>query len=215
MMVICQLRKLSRKLYKQIYSLYYRSFLGSCGDHVYFGGMNNIVGGKYISIGSFTTFQKCLYLTAWDRYRDKKFSPKIKIGKKCDFGAFNHITCINEIEIGDGVLTGKWVTITDNDHGGTSYKELLVRPQERCIISKGKVTIGKNVFIGDKATILSGVTIGEGAVIGANSVVSKDVPPFSVVVGNPAKVIKKSYKLNRNEKDESICYVPSSISLHS
>lgn len=190
MMVICQLRKLSHKVYKHIYSLYYRTFLGSCGNRVYFEGMNNIIGGKYISIGSYSTFQKCLYLTAWDRYHNQNFSPKITIGSKCDFGAFNHITCINEIEIGDGILTGKWVTITDNNHGGTSYDELQFRPQERDIISKGKVTIGKNVFIGDKATILSGVTIGEGAVIGANSVVSKDVPPFCVVVGNPAKVIK-------------------------
>ena len=57
--------------------------------------------------------------------------------------------------------------------------------------SKGPVIIGDNVWIGDKATILGGVTIGESVIIAANSVVTKDVPPYSVVAGIPAKVIKK------------------------
>ena len=56
--------------------------------------------------------------------------------------------------------------------------------------SKGPVIIEENVWIGDKVTILPGVTVGQGAVIAANSVVSKDVPAFSVVGGIPAKVIK-------------------------
>lgn len=62
------------------------------------------------------------------------------------------------------------------------------------MVSKGPVIIGKNVWIGDKATILPGVTIGEGAVIAANSVVSKNVPPFSVVGGIPARIIKQNQK---------------------
>lgn len=58
------------------------------------------------------------------------------------------------------------------------------------IHSKGKVTIGSNVVISMNATILSGVTIGCGAVIGAGSVVTKNVPPFAIVGGNPAKLIR-------------------------
>ena len=61
---------------------------------------------------------------------------------------------------------------------------------------KGPVTIGNNVWIGDNIIILSGVTIGDGAVIGAGSIVTKDVPPFSIAVGNPAKVIKKRFSDN-------------------
>ena len=61
-------------------------------------------------------------------------------------------------------------------------------PIKRKIYSKGPVIIGKNVWIGDKATTLPGVTIGDGAVIGANTVVTKDVPPFCIVVGNPATI---------------------------
>ncbi len=55
---------------------------------------------------------------------------------------------------------------------------------------KGPIIIGNDVWIGTGVTILSGVTIGDGAVIGANAVVSKDVPPYAIAVGNPARVVK-------------------------
>ena len=83
------------------------------------------------------------------------------------------------------------MTITDNSHGDTSIDIRSYPPISRPLVSKGKVVIGENVWIGDKATILPGVSIGDGAVIGANAVVTKDVPPYSVVVGNPAKIINK------------------------
>lgn len=63
-------------------------------------------------------------------------------------------------------------------------------PISRKLYSKGAVTIGKNVWIGDKATILPNVTVGEGAVIAANAVVTKSVPPYCVVAGNPAKIVR-------------------------
>lgn len=56
--------------------------------------------------------------------------------------------------------------------------------------SKGSIIIKDDVWIGKSATILSGVTIGQGAIIGANSVVAKDIPPYAIVVGNPAKIIR-------------------------
>lgn len=59
--------------------------------------------------------------------------------------------------------------------------------------SKGDVIIGNDVWVGDGALILSGVNIGDGAVIGARSVVTRDVPPYCIVAGNPAKFIKKRF----------------------
>lgn len=59
--------------------------------------------------------------------------------------------------------------------------------------SKGCVIIGNDVWIGTEAVILSGVTIGDGAVIGARSVVTRDVPPYAVVAGNPARLVKRRF----------------------
>lgn len=116
--------------------------------------------------------------------------PIMKIGNNVSIGEYTHITCANRIEIGDGLLTGRFVLITDNSHGGSTLDEMTHPALTRKVKSKGPVIIGKNVWIGDKATILPGVTIGECSIIGANSVVTKDIPPYSVACGNPAKVIK-------------------------
>jgi virginiamycin A acetyltransferase len=58
------------------------------------------------------------------------------------------------------------------------------------VSSKGPIVIGSDVWIGSQVCILSGVTIGDGAIVGANSTVTRDVPPFSIVAGNPARVVK-------------------------
>lgn len=147
-------------------------------------------GEEYISIGDNVIFRKHCVLTAWDKYGLDGFTPKIHIGDSCSFGEYNHITAINCIEIGDNLLTGRWVTISDNGHGGTDYLSLQTPPIKRRLHSKGSVKIGNNVWIGDKATILPGVTIGDGVVVGANSVVTKDIPNYCVVAGNPARIVK-------------------------
>lgn len=152
------------------------------------------LGEDCIEIGDRTRIERGCIITAWKRTPDGgEHTPSIVIGAGCCIGEYNHITAINKIVIGDHLLTGRWVTITDNNHGDSSYEILQMDPCARPVVSKGAVVIGDNVWIGDKATILSGVTIGDGAVIAANSVVTKDVPAYSVVAGNPAKVIKKTY----------------------
>ena len=174
----------------QLKSLLIRSNFKYCHKSVVFEGISKLLGTQFITIQKGCSFQSGLYLTAWPHCGDEVFNPNISIGENCSFGAHNHITCTNRIVIGDGLLTGKWVTITDNSHGKTDYENLCIRPGKRKIISKGPVCIGKNVWIGDKVTILSGVNIGDNSVIGANSVVTHDVPPFTVVAGNPAKILK-------------------------
>lgn len=184
----------SKKLqyYKdRFYSIWLSYGFKSIGHNVLFDNPISLIGEEYISIGDNTTFRKLCILTAHSQYLNYNFTPQITIGNDCHFGQHNHITAINEIQIGDGVLTGSWVTITDNAHGNTDYESLKLKPAERKLFSKGKVVIGNNVWIGDKATILPGVTIGDGAIIAANSVVTKDVPAYSVVGGIPAKIIKE------------------------
>ena len=92
--------------------------------------------------------------------------------------------------IGNNVLTGPRVLITDNAHGDSLFKLLDTAPIERFLYSKGKVVIEDNVWIAEGAMIMPGVRIGKGSIIAANSVVTKDIPPYSVAAGTPAKIIK-------------------------
>lgn len=151
----------------------------------------DIRGGKHIAIGNNTFIGKRTVLTAWDRQGEKVFFPEIFIGNMVSIGEDCHITAINKIEIGNNVLMGKKITITDNSHGASDAESFLLPPAHRPWVSKGAVIIGDNVWIGDKATILAGVTIGKNAIIGANSLVTKDVPANCIVGGIPAKLIKK------------------------
>lgn len=167
-----------------------RTKFKSCHKTVRFEHLGKLGGGKFISIGAYSDVQQFTYLTAWPGHNANGRKPEIIIGNDCHIGAFNHITCIDSIIIGDGFVSGKWVTITDNGHGGTSKEDMMLPVSKRPIVSKGPIRIGKNVWVGDKATILAGVTIGDGSIIAANSVITKDVPPYSVVAGSPAKIIK-------------------------
>lgn len=150
----------------------------------------SLKGGKYIEIGNNSALGRNGVLQAWDYHQNKKYSPGITIGDGCWIGDYFHISSTNKICIGNNVLTGCWVTILDNSHGKTNREELVTAPGERALYSKGPVVIKDNVWIGDKVTILSGLTIGEGAVIAANAVVTKDVEPYAVYAGIPAKKIK-------------------------
>lgn len=174
-------------------TLLVRGDFRECNSNAQLCGFRRLIGPEYICIGS-SKIGKEAILTAYDRASGYDFSPEIIIGDNCNIGEFCHITSINSIIIGNGVLTGRWVTITDNSHGQTIYDDLMLPPLKRKPFSKGKVIIGNNVWIGDKATILPGVTIGDGAIIGAGSVVTKDVPSMSVVGGNPAKLLKRISK---------------------
>lgn len=117
-------------------------------------------------------------------------NPEMIFGDNISIGEYSHITCAQRIEIGDGLLTGRFVLITDNGHGHNHAEELDTNPLLRKISSSGPVIIGRNVWIGDKVTILPNVTIGDGAVIAANAVVTQSIPPYCVAAGCPAKVVK-------------------------
>ncbi len=153
-----------------------------------------LVGERYVSLGKDVTIGKHVQLTAWDRFREQRFTPGIVIGDGCSIGDGAHITAINRIELGKNVLTGKYVLITDNSHGEADASQLDTAPNRRPLVSKGPVVIGDNVWIGEKASILPGVRIGRGAIVGAGAVVTKDVPAGHLAVGVPARIVKLKYK---------------------
>ena len=150
-----------------------------------------LLGEKYISIGKGTNIEKDIILTAWDKYGDETFYPTIKIGENCSIGEHAHITACQKITIGNGVLTGRYIYISDNAHGNSQKEQLNIPPIKRPLHIKGPVTIEDNVWIGERVCILSGVNVGKGAIIAANAVVTHDVPAATIVGGVPAKIIKK------------------------
>lgn len=149
----------------------------------------NLTGLERISIGSGCTLERDLQLTAWAK--DGKVG-EISIGNGCLIRRGALITAVNSITIGDNLLTGTNVIITDNSHGATDAASLAVPPGERPVVSKGAVRIGSNVWLGNNVCVMPGVEIGDGAVVGANSVVTHDIPPLCVAAGVPARVVKNA-----------------------
>ena len=147
---------------------------------------------KNISIGDNTTIASTSILGCWTKYGNQVFpNASITIGNHCSIGEYNHITACNKITIGDGLLTGRYVIISDNSHGGLSEEEANIQPSLRNLKSKGEVVIGNNVWLGDKVAVLSGVHIGNNVIVAANAVVTKDLQDGCVAAGVPAKIIKQ------------------------
>ena len=176
----------------KIYSAWIRNFIGHFGRNSLIQYPCCLQGGgqKRVMIGENTIIQAHSVLGCWTKYREQFFSPSIEIGDNCRIGEYNQITACNSIKIGDGLLTGRYVYIGDNSHGGLSIEESQVPPSERKLMSKGEITIGDNVWIGDKVTILSGVQIGDNVIVAANAVVTGNVPSNCIVAGVPATIKK-------------------------
>lgn len=114
---------------------------------------------------------------------------RLVIGDNVNISDWSHIGCLDKVVISSGCLIGSKVHITDHSHGRTLElcEQSDIPPDKRTLYSKGQVFIDENVWIGDGVVILPGVHIGRGAVVGANSVVTKDVEPYTVVAGVPAR----------------------------
>jgi len=128
---------------------------------------------------------------------------KIEIGKNCYIGEGTRIRSANSIKIGNEVMISDDVNIYDTDAHSLNYvlrqKEFMevvilnnrIKDAKDVDVKSAPVVIEDHVWIGFNVGILKGVTIGKGAIIGAGSVVTQDVEPFTVVAGNPAKIIKR------------------------
>ena len=124
---------------------------------------------------------------------------EISIGEYCYIGEQSHIWSSARITVGDRVLISHNVNIFDSLTHPVSpaqrhqhYRQIITSGHPSQIdLKEAPVRIGNDVWIGCLSIILKGVTIGEGAIVGAGSVVSKDVPPFTIVAGNPARVVRE------------------------
>lgn len=145
---------------------------------------------------------------------------QVLLGHRCYIGSHSSIISRNRIELGDDVTIAWGVTLYDHDshsadwrnrrHVVSHFYDNYGRPD--CFdkidwndVKSAPIKICDRVWIGFDAVVLKGVTIGEGAIVGARSVVAHDVEPYTVVAGNPAKVVKHLEQfVNDSEKEANV-----------
>ena len=145
----------------------------------------------------------------WTKIDDVKIHGNVEIGNNTSIYGPNTdvLSAINKVKIGKFCSIARNVSIQEYNHKmdrlTTYYYSMNIMNNAtpaKDITSDGDIVIGNDVWIGAHSVILSGITIGDGAVIGANCVVTGDVPPYAVVGGVPARVIK--YRFNEEIIEE-------------
>ncbi|MGZ3498384.1 MAG: acyltransferase [Vulcanimicrobiaceae bacterium] len=110
---------------------------------------------------------------------------RVSIGARTYVGNFFDFNARAEIRIGEDCMLANFVSVVDNNHGIKAGVNMNAQP-----IKAAPVYIGRNCWLGEKATVLAGVHIGDGAVVAAGAVVTTDVPANAIVAGVPAKVLR-------------------------
>ncbi len=111
---------------------------------------------------------------------------QLTLGAKVVMGRDNVVNTYLDVEIGDASILADWIYVCDFDHR-TERLDVPIKDQG---IAKSPTRIGGDVWIGEKASVLRGVDIGHGSVIASHCLVNKDVPPFSIAVGIPVRVVR-------------------------
>ena len=177
-----------RRLMNHIHSKLYENMLGKVGRNFHVTGKIDLNNPQCVSIGNDVGIGKGTFFGPVVQYAGVHYNPRIIIGdgtwvgKNCSFAA------INKVEIGKHVLFAGHVHITDHSHG---YEDISRPMSPQRLLCKGPVVIEDDCWLGFSCEILSGVHIGKHCVVAARSVVTKDVPSYSIVAGNPAKIIKQ------------------------
>lgn len=156
---------------------------------------SRILGSRNIRVGPGFDVADKVWFEAVREHGGIEYDPSILIGKNFRASGPVHLSAVERIEIGDDCLFGSNIFIADHGHGNYRGSDMaqshpLSAPNARALTSHGGVIVGSNCWLGDNVAVLQGVEIGAGSVIGANSVVTKSIPPRSIAVGAPALVIR-------------------------
>jgi acetyltransferase-like isoleucine patch superfamily enzyme len=147
-----------------------------------------VIGHRHIRVGRDVVVHPGAFLSVVDEDSGQRYDPSLVIGDRVRIGFDMVIGCCGSVEIGDDVLTADRVYIGDTFH---QYRDPSRPVAQQGLGDPRPVSIGRGAFLGINSAILPGVTIGEGAYVGANAVVTRDVPPHSLAVGNPARVVRR------------------------
>jgi acetyltransferase-like isoleucine patch superfamily enzyme len=148
-----------------------------------------------VEIGRHVLIHRNAFLSVIEEHNGRRHDPHLRIGDGTNFGHDLWISCVGSIEIGDEVLAGHNILITDTFHEFFDPDVSIVRQP---MAEPEPVRIGSGAHLGPNVAVLAGVTIGERAFIAAGAVVTSDVPDNAVAVGNPARVIRR-YDRSRGE----------------
>ncbi|BBD09310.1 acyltransferase [Desulfovibrio ferrophilus] len=149
---------------------------------VSFGNNVQILGLANTRIGSGSVIADNCWLNVCDR----DDQTRMVIGQNVLIGRQSFISSGGQLEIGDHCLFGPQVFVSDADH----VVDNITRPYSEQGFTAGRVVVEENCWLGIHAVVTGSIVIGRGSVIAANAVINRDVPPFSIVVGIPARIIK-------------------------
>jgi acetyltransferase-like isoleucine patch superfamily enzyme len=167
-------------------------------NNLHFASPRRISNAECIWIGDDVSLGPGCLLSATKRYPGgfmqgvpdgevQHFEPEIRIGNRVSATANLTIGAVQRVEIGDDALLASNIFISDNQHGHEdTERPYKYQPLDRI----APVSIGRGCWIGQNVVILPGVCVGEMSIIGANSVVAESIPPRSIVVGVPARVVR-------------------------
>jgi acetyltransferase-like isoleucine patch superfamily enzyme len=168
------------------YGPIFKSYCVSCGRNLCLERVPSICGPVKLSVGNNLFISGVLEIAGGHVLE----SPELRIGDRVFIGHQVSFRVNREIVVDDGVMIAGGCYITDsNEH--PLDPELRAQGLPPAAADIRSIHICRNAWIGRGAYILKGVTIGEGAIVGAGAVVAHDVPPFSIAVGNPARVLPK------------------------
>jgi len=187
-MGIMRLQRWLRTKKAQLYTILARSDFGAIGKGSWIVYPLLSFNPKGIHIGeNVGIFENC-WMDCIKEYAGHKFEGRLEIGDRTSIGRNSHFIATNKVSIGKDVVIAERVYISDNLHG---YEDITKGIMSQELVLPGPVTIEDEVWLGEGVCVLPNVTIGKHAVIGSNAVVTKSIPPYSVAVGTPAKVIRQ------------------------
>jgi acetyltransferase-like isoleucine patch superfamily enzyme len=171
---------------------YWIGRLGKAGRGISLGDGIQLYGPRHIRMGNGVSIANHITLRAMTVYPwsepPQAFSPEIVLHDRCFINNFSHISCARRVVIGENVMIAENCFIADNNHGyADPDRPIRAQPLE----VEGEVHIGADSWIGANCSIVGNVRIGTHCIVGAHSVVTADIPDYSVAVGAPARIVKR------------------------